>query len=165
MTRTPDIVVTTLVATDPDTAFAIFTTDIDAWWKQGSKYRPAMGKGGVLHFEPHVAGRLLETYDDGSTFEFGRVRVWEPGRRLVFDVFARSFGPGESTEVEVRFQAEGAQTRVTLENRGWDRFPADHPVRHGIGEPAFSDMMIAWWADLLTGVQAHIAAPSRRQSR
>ena len=42
--------------------------------------------------------------------------MWEPGRRLLFDMFARSFGPGESTEVEVRFEAEGEQTRVTLDN-------------------------------------------------
>jgi uncharacterized protein YndB with AHSA1/START domain len=164
MTRSTSIVVTTLVAADPDTAFEIFTTEIDAWWKSGPKFRPSMGKGGVLRFEPHADGRLLETYQDGSAFEFGRVRVWEPGRRLVFDMIARSFGPGEFTVVEICFEAEGEQTRVTLENRGWDRFPADHPVRHGASEPAFSDMMSVWWADVLLGVQAYIASTSRNKN-
>ena len=148
---------TTLVAANPQTAFEIFTAEVDAWWKPGPKYRPAVGSGGVLRFEPRVGGRLLETYADGSSFEFGRVRAWEPGKRLVFDLVARSFGPGESTEVEVRFEAEGNQTRVTLENRGWERFPLEHPVRHGLGEPAFADVMSVWWADVLLGVQDHAA--------
>ena len=149
------IVATTVVEADPNTAFAIFTIEVDAWWKHGPKFRPTMGKGGTLRFEPGAPGRLLETYDDGSSFEFGRVRVWEPGRRLVFEMIARSFGPDESTEVEVRFEAEGEKTRITLENRGWDRFPQNHPVRHGLGDAAFRDMMSLWWADVLLGMQDH----------
>lgn len=164
MTRA-SIIVTTLVAADPDTAFAIFTTEVDSWWKRGPKYRPAIGTGGALSFEPRAGGRLLETYPDGSVFEFGHVRVWEPGRRLVFDMIARSFGPGESTEVEVRFEAEGGQTRVTLENRGWDRFPQDHPVRHGMDDTAFIDMMSIWWADLLRVLQSYLVDTSTQERR
>jgi uncharacterized protein YndB with AHSA1/START domain len=157
------VIVTTLVAADPDTAFAIFTAEVDSWWKHGPMFRPAIENGGVLRFEPRTGGRLLETYPDGSVFEFGRVRVWEPGRRLVFDMIARSFGPGESTEVEVRFEAEGEKTRVTLENRGWDRFPQDHPVRHGMDDTAFIDMMSIWWADLLRVLQTYVVGTSRKE--
>jgi hypothetical protein len=159
------IIVTTLVAADPDTAFAIFTTEVDSWWKHGPMFRPAIGNGGVLRFEPRAGGRLLETYQDGSVFEFGRVRVWEPGRRLVFDMIARSFGPGESTEVEVRFEAEGEKSRVTLENRGWDRFRQDHPVRHGMDDTAFIDMMSIWWADLLRVLQTYVIGTSGNEKR
>ncbi len=159
------VIVTTLVAADPDAAFAIFTAEVDSWWKRGPMFRPATGTGGVLRFEPGAGGRLLETYEDGSTFEFGRVRVWEPGRRLVFEMFARSFGPGESTEVEVRFEAEGEQTRVTLENRGWDRFPQDHPVRHGMDDTAFRDMMSIWWADLVRVLQTYVSGAARTEKR
>jgi uncharacterized protein YndB with AHSA1/START domain len=156
MNRNP-ITVTTLVAADAETAFAIFTAEVDAWWKEGPKFRPGIGKGGVLHFEPHPGGRLLETYDDAAAFEFGRVKVWEPGQRLVFDLIARSFAPGESTEVEVRFEAEGENTRVTLVNRGWDRFADNHPARHGLGDSAFADVMSIWWAEVLSGLQTYVA--------
>jgi hypothetical protein len=152
------------VAADPATAFALFTTEVDAWWKRGPMFRPAVGKGGTLHFEPGSGGRLIETYEDGSAFEFGHVRVWEPPRRLVFDMIARKFRPGESTEVEVRFESEGQQTRVTVVNRGWDRFAQDHPVRHGMGDPAFTDMMGVWWTDLLKGAAAYIAGQSTGKS-
>jgi uncharacterized protein YndB with AHSA1/START domain len=157
------ITVTTLVAADPETAFHIFTTEVDDWWKRGPQFRPAVGKGGVLRFEPRAGGRFLETYEDGSTFEFGRVRAWQPGQRLVFDMIARSFAPGESTEVEVRFEAEGEQTRVTIENRGWDRFPLTHPVRHGVADPAFTDMMSVWWADVLRPLQSHLAGAEQKR--
>ena len=156
MTRPPTVTATTIVAADPATAFEVFTTEVDVWWKRGPRFRPSLRGKGVLRFEPGVGGRFLETYQDGSTFEFGRVTVWAPGERLVFQCKARDFAPDEFTEVEVRFAAEGASTRVTLENRGWERFPDDHPVRHGMGEPAFSDVMSVWWADLLVGLQSHI---------
>lgn len=164
MTRTANIVATTVVAANPATAFEIFTAEVDAWWRRGPMFRPAAGGAGVLRFEPGVGGRLLEMYDDGSSYEFGRIRVWEPDRRLVFDLFARAFRPGESTEVEVLFEAEGDHTRVTVTNRGWERFAVDHPVRHGMGEPAFSDMMSVWWADLLVAIQSHLRTASARQT-
>jgi uncharacterized protein YndB with AHSA1/START domain len=161
MSRT-EIVATTVVAVDPDTAFQLFTDEVDAWWRHGPRFRPSMRGTGVLRFEPGAGGRLLETYKDGSSFEFGRVRIWEPGRRLVFSLIGRDFAPGESTEVEVRFEPDGQQTRVTLEHRGWDRFPDEHPARHGVGEPAFSDVMRVWWSELLVALQAHLAGAPRK---
>jgi uncharacterized protein YndB with AHSA1/START domain len=158
------IVVTTVVDADPATAFEIFTREVDAWWKRGPKFRPSVRGRGVLHFEPGVGGRLLETYDDGSTFVFGRVKVWEPGQRLVFESFARAFQPGESTEVEVRFEPVGVNTRVTVEHRGWGRFPDDHPVKHGLSESSFNDLMSVWWADLLTSIKNHITDSSARKN-
>jgi uncharacterized protein YndB with AHSA1/START domain len=163
MNHTDQIAVTTVVDTDPATAFEAFTEEVDAWWKQGPRFRPSVRGSGILHFESGVGGRLIETYDDKSTFVFGRVKVWEPGERLVFEMFARAFKPGESTEVEVRFEASGQRTRVTIVNRGWDRFLADHPVKHGLSEPAFNDLMSVWWADLLASIKNHIADSSARE--
>ena len=82
MSHAQSVVVTTVVAADPATAFDVFTREVDAWWKQGPKFRPSVRGPGTLRFEPGVGGRLLETYDDESTFEFGRVKVWEPGQQL-----------------------------------------------------------------------------------
>jgi len=160
VSRAQSVIVTTVVAADPATAFDVFTQEVEAWWKQGPRFRPSVRGPGVLRFEPGVGGRLLETYDDESIFEFGRVKVWEPGQRLVFEMMSRNFAPGESTEVEVRFEAIGEDTRVTIENRGWERFPEDHPVRHGLGEPAFSNVMSVWWADLLVSIKNHIGDAS-----
>jgi uncharacterized protein YndB with AHSA1/START domain len=152
------VIASTIVASDPATTFEIFTAEVDSWWKQGPKYRPSLQGAGVLRFEPRVGGRFVESYRDGSEFVFGRIQVWEPGRRLVFDFFARSFAPGESTQVEVRFEAEGENTRVTVEQRGWEKFPEGHAVRHGLPSEAFRDVMSVWWADLLVAVQSHAAA-------
>jgi uncharacterized protein YndB with AHSA1/START domain len=82
-------------------------------------------------------------------FEIGRVRVWEPGRRLVLEWRLRNFKPGEVTEVEVRFEPSGEGTRVTLEHRGWEAIREDHPARHGLRERAFGAMIGQHWAGLL----------------
>jgi len=156
MNGSASISATTLVGADPDTAFKLFTEEVDAWWKQGPRFRPSLHGAGVLRFEPGVGGRLLEIYEGGASFEFGRVTVWEPGRRLVMEMRARNFGPGEFTQVEVRFEAAGEDTRVTVEHRGWDNFPADHPVKHGLDEQAFSDVMGVWWGDLLVSIRNHV---------
>jgi hypothetical protein len=64
----------------------------------------------------------------------------------------------------VRFEPVGETTRVTVEHRGWERFPDDHPVKHGLGESAFNDAMSAWWADLLTSIKNHIADSAARKN-
>lgn len=130
--------VSVLVAVDPATAFAVFTEDVDAWWKRGPAYR--FGEGGVLRFEPGVGGRLVQVFDDatGESWEVGRIRTWEPGRRLTFAFRIPNFAPDESTEVDVRFEAEGEGTRVTLEHRGWEGLPMGHPARHGLDDDALA---------------------------
>jgi hypothetical protein len=42
-----------------------------------------------------------------------------------------TFAPCQSTQLDVRFEAVGDQTRVTVEHRGWDEIPQDHVARHG----------------------------------
>lgn len=150
MSRTDRVCVSTVVGVDPDTAFEVFTGEIDLWWKRGPRFRTPADQR--LAFEPGVGGRLLTYRESGEAWEIGRVLVWEPGKRLVFEWRARSFEAGERTEVEVLFEAEGSATRVSLEHRGWDAIPLDHPVRHGVSdEPAFRAFFGHWWADLLLG--------------
>jgi hypothetical protein len=141
----------TTVAVDPASALQVFTHEVDLWWKRGPKHRFGRGRDGRLRFEPHVGGRLMEVFDEarGDVYEIGRVRVWEPGARLVFEFRALAFVPGESTEVEVRFEPVESGTRVTLEHRGWGRLRADHPARHGLEGEAFGSMIGLWWAELL----------------
>jgi hypothetical protein len=164
MTRSTDEVrVTTWVNVDPATAFELFTAEVDAWWRRGPRYRAGDGTSSVMRFEPGPGGRLVERVDPatGHEHEIGRVKVWEPGARLVLDWRARSFEPGQTTEVEVRFEADGDGTRVTLEHRGWDAMPPDHPVRHGRVGGAFLDMMGLWWGDAMTSFRQRASRDGR----
>ena len=68
--------------------------------------------------ECRVGGRFYERWKDGEEYEVGRVLAFEPPSRVVFGWRAPSWSA--STEVEVRFAAEGEGTRVSLEHRGWE---------------------------------------------
>jgi hypothetical protein len=155
--------VTTVVAVDPATAFAVFTEEVDLWWRRGPRHRFRADRVGTMRFEPGPAGRLLEVYDEaaGDVYEVGDVRAWEPGRRLVFAWRGRAFAPGEETVVEVRFERVAAGTRVTLEHRGWEALRADHPARHGLTGGAFASMIGLWWGDQLTMLRARAAGGAR----
>lgn len=149
--------VTTVVPVDPATAFALFTEEVDAWWRRGPRYR--FGDG-TMRFEPPPRGRLVEVYDEaaGDLHVVGEVSAWEPGRRLAFAWRGARFAPGEETHVEVRFERVAAGTRVTVEHRGWEALPPDHPARHGLTGGAFTSMIGLWWGELLTMLRAHAAA-------
>ena len=163
MTSTDSVTVKTVVAVDPATAFEVFTEEVDGWWKNGQRYRIGGDRKSTMRFEPGVGGRLLEVYDGaaGESFELGRVRVWEPGERLSFEMGGRDMGPGEATEVDIRFEKVDGGTRVTVVHGGWDAFAADHPVRHGLVGEAFQSMMGLWWADLLVAMRLHAASTKR----
>jgi hypothetical protein len=151
--------VTTVVPLDPATAFAVFTEEVDAWWRRGPRYRFGPGRDGTMRFEPGVGGRLLEVDETaGDTVEVGRVRAWEPGRRLAFGFRGRAFAAGEETLVEVRFERVAAGTRVTLEHRGWEALRPGHPARRGLTGGAFTSMIGLWWGDQLTALRARAAA-------
>jgi uncharacterized protein YndB with AHSA1/START domain len=151
--------VTTRVDADPDTAFRLFTEDVDAWWQRGPGKRFGGAREGRLRFEPGAGGRLLEEFGGaGDAYEVGRVRVWERGARLVFEFRAPSFAAGETTEVEVRFEPEAGATRVTLEHRGWSRLRAGHPARRGLEGPALEGMLGLWWSERLLGLRRRAVA-------
>ena len=78
------------------------------------------------------------------------MRAWEPGVRLAFSLRGRDFAPGESTEVDVRFEGTGEGARVTVRQQGFEALgPA---ARRGMDEDAFLDTMSVWWADLLSAL-------------
>lgn len=157
MSRTDCVRVSTRVDVDPDTAFHLFTAEIDRWWKRGPRFRAPDDHR--LAFEPGPSGRLVAYRESGEAWEIGRVLVWEAGKRLVFEWRARSFGADQRSEVEILFEAEGGATRVNLEHRGWDAIPLDHPVRRGMAnEPAFRAFFGHWWADLLHAMRARAGA-------
>ena len=136
--------VTTFVAVAPGDAFDVFTTETDLWWRRGRRFR---GSDGEILFRD---GRLVETTRDGAEQVIGRVLVWEPGARLVFEWRARNFEGDERTEVEVTFAPLRDGTQVTLEHRGFAALRPDHPVRHGEAVERFIARLGMWWGDLAT---------------
>jgi hypothetical protein len=76
--------------------------------------------------------------------QIGRTLDWQPGARLLLESWTWTFRPGEHTEVEVRFEAIGDGTRVTVEHRGWDRREYADEFRTVVG---------LWWGTLLPEVQ------------
>ncbi len=151
--------VSILVRVPPEDAFAIFTTEIDQWWRRGPRFRASGAHRGILHLEPKVGGRLFESIDlpSGKTtvVETGRVKVWAPPTRLVFDWRAVNFAPHETTEVDVSFEPSPSGTRVTVVHRGWASIRGDHPVRHGEDVPAFIRTMGLFWGGLLASLRVH----------
>ena len=150
--------VSVLVAAPPAAAFRIFTEEIDEWWQRGFKYRIAGKRRGIIHLEAGVGGRLFESFESGSdtrVVETGRVTVWEPPARLVFEWRAANFAPSETTEVEVLFEPTASGTVVTVTHRGWSRIRADHPARHGLEVAAFIRMTGMWWADLMSALREY----------
>jgi len=144
-----------LVEVEPSEAFRIFTEEIDSWWRHGLKYRIARDRS-VLHLEPKLGGRLFETFHTKSgarTKETGRITLWQPPKRLVFEWRAVNFKDDEKTEVDVLFEPSPSGTRVTLEHRGWSRIRPDHPVRHGEAPGVFIGRMGLWWGELMSSLR------------
>ena len=152
MRETDAVTVTTVVAVDPPTAFQVFTDEVDSWWKRGSRYRVDPSRKSAMRFED---GRFIEAYEGGEAFEHGRVIAWDPPARLVFEMRGQYSRPGETTEVEVRFETVKRGTRVTVEHRGWDRLPGKHPARHGFSHEMLRDVIGTWWSDLVVAMRAH----------
>jgi uncharacterized protein YndB with AHSA1/START domain len=143
------VVVALRVKASPDRAFEAFTREIGAWWKPNALFAFTPRDPGRLAFEPGADGRLIETLANGKVFEIGRVRAWEPPKRLVFGWRQASFAPDQNTEVEVRFEPVGEETRVTVEHTGWDTVPAAHVARHGFPDAQFLTRHAEWWQALL----------------
>jgi uncharacterized protein YndB with AHSA1/START domain len=151
------------VEVEPDDAFRIFTEQIDQWWRRGLRFRHAGTRRGFIRIEPRADGRLFESFESASgesVVEVGRVRVWEPPRRLVFSWRNANFAADEITEVEVEFRPMQSGTLVCVTHRGWAALREDHPARHGLVGAGFARMIGLWWGDQLTSLRRHAAGHS-----
>jgi len=111
------------VSAAPERAFKVFTGDMTRWWRPDHHIGSAPLKEVVL--EPRVGGRWREVTTDGAGCEWGKVLVWEPPHRVVLAWQLNSewkYDPDFMTEVEVRFIADQAGTRVELEHRYIEKY-------------------------------------------
>ncbi len=72
------------VLVDPDTAFKVFTEELDCWWLQGPINFYDATRAFSMRMELGVGGRILEVYDAvaGEGLEIARIVAWEPGSRV-----------------------------------------------------------------------------------
>jgi hypothetical protein len=79
----------TNVRSDVPNTFDAFVRTIGAWWPVCPL---SVGKERVRHItvEQHLGGRVFETWDDGTTVDWGEVLAWEPPDRFVMFVDAHA---------------------------------------------------------------------------
>ncbi|HEY4338895.1 MAG TPA: SRPBCC domain-containing protein [Steroidobacteraceae bacterium] len=153
---TSRVLVSLRVPTDPHSAFDVFTREIGSWWRSNGLFAVTAEGDGTLCFEPRAGGRLWTTLAGGAEFEIGRISLWEPGARLVFGWRQASFAPEQSTEVDVRFEGVGDETRISVEHRAWDTIPQRHVARHGFPESATLQHVASWWRASLNSLRTRM---------
>jgi uncharacterized protein YndB with AHSA1/START domain len=146
---TSKVFVALRVKATPERAFDAFVGEIGAWWKPNGMFQTTPRAPGLLAFEPGEGGRLTETLANGKVFEIGKILAWEPPARLVFSWRQANFPLDLKTEVEVRFEAVGEETRVSVEHRGFDQVPADSAARHRFPDQVLLMRLAEWWQVLL----------------
>ena len=127
----------------------MFTGQIGDWWRPNALFQTTPRTPGCLAFGD---GRLTETLANGKVFEIGKVLIWEPPLRLVFSGRQANFPPDLTTEVEVRFEVVGEETRVSVEHRGFDQVPMENAARHGFPNAALLARLAAYWQAQLSAV-------------
>src|SRR5262249_46439613 len=84
--------------------------------------------GETAILEPFVGGRWFERWPDGCEYDWGKVLVWEPPRRIVVTWqvgagWVYEPDPTPASEIGVRFLAESPpRTRVEFEHRHLERY-------------------------------------------
>ena len=117
----PPVRQSTIVRSDLDHTFEAFVRTIGSWWPVEPL---SIGRDRVrdVTVEQRLGGRVFETWDDGTTVDWGRVMAWDPPGRFVMS-WMNTPAP---TEVELVFKALGpALTRVSVEHRGWEHLTAE----------------------------------------
>lgn len=109
-TRDRSVSSTVEVAVDPDTAFTVFTEEVDLWWVRGPINHHEAGRAMAMRCEPGLGGRLLEVYDDttGDALELGRITAWEPGKLLAWTSSV------DDVRTEVHFEQSNVGTVVRV---------------------------------------------------
>ena len=145
---------------DAQTAFDMFTNDIDLWWKQGPRNRLIGNRPGIMQFDERDNGtRVLQEVDKRRpdfVVEAGKVIHWDPAKRLAFEWRWPTADRKEPvTHVDIRFAQSGDATRLTLTHSGLEALSAAHPARNGLNDNRFKPMMTHYW-------QAHLVSLRNR---
>jgi uncharacterized protein YndB with AHSA1/START domain len=98
-------------------AFATYTGRIGEWWDP--RYSANAETLDAVTIEPRVGGRIYATHSDMGRLDWGDVKEWEPGRKLVH-TFTLAQDPQHPTVVAAEFApAEGGGCLVSFAHGGW----------------------------------------------
>ena len=150
---TSKVFVALRVKATPERAFAAVVGEIGLWWKPNALFQTTPRAPGLLAFEPGEGGRLTETLAGGKVFEIGRITAWEPPQRLEFSWRQANFPPELKTQVEVRFEAVGDETRVSITHRGFEQVPAQSAARHGFPDQTLLMRLAEYWQAQLASLR------------
>lgn len=154
---TSKVYVALRVRASPERAFRAFVEEIGAWWRASPLFQTTPRAPGTLAFEAGEGGRLIETLASGKVFEIGRITAWEPPERLQFTWRQANFPPDMHTEVEVRFEAVGEETRVSVEHRGYHQAPAESAARHRFPDAVLLARLGDYWRAQLVSLRTSIS--------
>jgi uncharacterized protein YndB with AHSA1/START domain len=107
-------------------AFEVFTSGLGRWWPLDHGIGKTPRKAAIMETRP--GGRWFELAEDGTETTVGKIIAWEPPRRFVMTWDINSEWKPDtkvSSEVEVRFVADGDATRVELEHRKFELMGAE----------------------------------------
>ena len=130
---------TVLLPCAAERAFVLFTERAGEWWP--AERRHTRDPQSTIRIEK--TGRFYERSSDGAEVELGVVRLFEPARRLVLDWYPGT-GAAQPTHVEIRFELEGAATRVTIEHRPGPASAEVYPQRAAAYEASWARVCAAW---------------------
>jgi hypothetical protein len=106
-------------------AFTTYTQRIGEWWDP--RYTANAETLEAVTIEPRAGGRVRATHSDTGEDDWGKVTIWEPGRRLVH-TFTLAQDPQHPSEVAVEFvpdeDSRGGCT-VRFAHGGWTRANAE----------------------------------------
>ena len=111
------------VEASQQTAFKVFTGQMDLWWPR--THHIGSTPMTELVVEPYVNGRWYSKHEDGTEANVGYVLKYDP-----YDLFVLvwqingdfHYDPDLVTEVEVQFVSEGAKTtRIIFEHKNLEK--------------------------------------------
>lgn len=97
-------------------AFATYTGRIGEWWDP--RYSANAETLEAVTIEPRVGGRVYAIHSDLGEHDWGEVKAWEPGRRVVH-TFSLAQDPQHPSEVAVEFVPDAAGCTVRFAHGGW----------------------------------------------
>ena len=125
LTTIEPVRVSILVRASAETAFRVYTEELDSWWPKSHHIGSSPMTRAVM--EPGVGGRVYSEQEDGNSCQWGSVLAWDPPRSFtmawqISPQWQFEVDPAKWSEVEVTFMpAEDRQTLVALEHRYFER--------------------------------------------
>ena len=132
----------------PEKAFDLFTNHMGRWWPL-TTHSVSTDDARDVRVDGRIGGTLREVTGDGVEHEWGVITIYEPGARIQFTWYPGL--PEEAgTNVDVRFDATGSGTRVTLVHSGWEARGDDAQTVRDNYESGW-DLVLAPYAAIATG--------------